>query len=308
VAKGSLVIDGRTIPLAHSYAHRHDNGEGLLDGPELRVLLTDRKVDHALLAGIHTVRLAELARSGAVQGVLLTVDPRKAAAGMRGVLLVAEKNPTKSLTSFSYSGGDGGFRKLTVGNNRVLGEAHHQSLRGGPAFEYTATFSAPLFHEEPITGKLSGAQAMESAPFRRLASYYKALRAGDFEAARQVATTETFREIDALIAQAGKPAALKMIREMSPVPGLKDKPQVFVRGRRALIVFQAGESVPKRGAGAPCCSSGCDRGGTREHAGSFGTEARFGVASIGEADGTCSALRGLGMQSLTQRGGKWLVD
>ena len=240
VAKGSLVVDGRTIPLAHSYAHRHDNEEGLLDGPELRVLLTDRKVPHTLLAGIHPARLTELARTGEVAGVLLTVDARKPAAGMRGLLLAGEKNPQKSLTSFSLSGGDGGFRKLTIGDNRLLGEAHHQSLRGSPAFEYSATFSAPLFREEPVTEKLAGARAVESAPFKSFALYYGALRAGEVEAARQLATPETFREVEALIARAGKAAALKMIREMSPVPGTKDKPQVFVRGRNALVVFQSG--------------------------------------------------------------------
>jgi len=241
VAKGSLVIEGRTIPLAHSYAHRHDNEEGLLDGPELRILLTDRKIDHTLLAGIHTAGLDDMARKGTVQGVLLTVDPRKPAAGARGVLLAAEKNPQKSLTSFSFSGSDSGFRKLTVGNNRVLGEAHHQSPRGAPAFEYAATFSAPLFHEEPITEKLAGARAMESAPFRAWAGYCQLLRAGDLESARQFATPATFREIDALVARAGRPAALKLLGERSQVPGAKDQPQVFMRGQRALIVFQAGE-------------------------------------------------------------------
>ena len=147
VAKGNLVVDGRTIALAHSYAHRHDNAGELLDGPELRILLTDRKVSHTLLAGIHLARLSELARKGEIQGVLVTVDARKPTAGLRGVLLVADTNSEKSLTTFSYSGGDGGFRKLTIANNRVLGEAHHQSLRGSPAFEYAATFSAPLFRE-----------------------------------------------------------------------------------------------------------------------------------------------------------------
>ena len=147
VAQGSLVVDGRTIPLAHSYAHRHDNAEGRLDGPELRVLLTDRKIPHTLLAGNHPAQLYGLARRGEVEGVLLTVHALKPGSGLRGVLLVAEKDPRKSLTSFSHSGDDGGFKKLQVGNNRVVGEARHQSLHSSPAFEYAATFSAPLFRE-----------------------------------------------------------------------------------------------------------------------------------------------------------------
>jgi hypothetical protein len=148
VAQGNLVVDGRTIPLAHSYAHRLGSGDGLLDGRELRVLLTDRKVSHTLLAGIHPAQLYELARRGEIEGIMLTVHGLKPAAGLRGVLLVAGKNPRKPLTSFSPSGGDGGFKKLRIGNNRVLGEVRYQSLYGSPAFEYAATFSAPLFRED----------------------------------------------------------------------------------------------------------------------------------------------------------------
>lgn len=147
VARGHLVVDGRTIALAHSYAHRHDNDERVLDGPELRILLTDRKVSHTLLAGIRPERLYELARKGEVEGVLLVVPALKPTAVLRGVLFVAENDAQKSVSRFSWSGGDGGFRKLQIGNNRVIGETHHRSPQGSPAFEYSATFSAPLFRE-----------------------------------------------------------------------------------------------------------------------------------------------------------------
>jgi hypothetical protein len=241
VAKGALEVEGRTIALTHAYTHRHDNAEGLLGGPELRILLADREIPHTLLAGVYTARLDELARKGEVQGVLLLADPREPTAGVRGVLLMAQTNRGKPLAGFSISG-DGGFRELQIGNNRVVGDVHHQSTRSAPAFEYAATFSAPLFQEEPISDRLSGAKAMESAPFKVLAAYSKALGAGELEAARRLATPESFREVDTLIAQVGRPAALKMFGNMSAMLGAKSKPQVFVRGQRALIVFQAGES------------------------------------------------------------------
>lgn len=241
VAKGQLAVDGRTILLTHAYAHQHDNEEGLLDARELRILLADREVPQSLLAGIATADLYELARKGAVQGVLLTADPATPASGTRGLLLMREPDPAKSLTSFSMSGGDGGFGKLQIANNRVQGEAHHESRSTRPAMAYAATFSAPLFHEEPLSGKFSGAQAMESAPFRALAAYHKALGAADLEAARRLATSEHFRGIDALVAQAGKPAALKVLRETMALPGARDKPRVFVRDRHALIVYRAGK-------------------------------------------------------------------
>ena len=241
VAKGSLNLEGRAIALSHSYAHQHDNGEGLLDGPQLRVLLTDRKIDHTLLGGLHTTRLDVLARQGGVQGVLLTADSREPAAAVRAMLLTAQAEAEKPHRSFVVRGADQTFRELHIGNNRVVGEVRHDS-KGAPAFSYAATFSAPLFQEEPISGRYSGPAAAESDPYKTLAAYAKALGAGEHDAARRLATAASFREVDALIARVGRSAALRMFRNMSGMLGAKEGLQVFVRSRRALVVFQAGKS------------------------------------------------------------------
>ena len=242
VARGELTVDGRKIVLSHAYAHRHDNEEGLLEARELRILLADREVPETLLSGIHTTALDALARKGDVQGVLLTVDPVRPAAGLRGLLLMREPDPAKSLTSFSKSGGDGGFGRLQAGNNRVHGESRYESTLSRPAFAYAATFSAPLFHEEPLSGRFSGAAAMSSAPFKVLAAYRKALAAGDLEGARHLATAQGFREVEALVAQAGSPEALRTLRPLPAIPGLRQHPQVFVRGARAMIVYREGDA------------------------------------------------------------------
>ena len=239
VARGELTVDGRTIALTHAYAHQHDNEERLLDGRELRILLTDREIPHTLLSGVSTSVLDDLARKGAVQGVLLTVDPARPTVGLRGVLLIAEPGPAKPLVTFSKVGGDGGFPKLEIGGNRVHGNARHLSARTGPTFAYAATFSAPLFREEPIRDKFTGAKALQSAPFGAFTAYRKALAAGDLEAARRHATPERFRALAALLAQTGQAEAPKLLRAMSALPAHRDKPQVFVRGSRALIVYQA---------------------------------------------------------------------
>lgn len=150
VARGQLTTNGRTIPLTHAYAQLHDSAKGLLDGRELRILLTDREVPHSMLSGAFTAALEELARKSGVQGVLLTMNPFKPAAGLRGVLLLAEPDPDKALTTFLKTGGESGFSGPRFGNNRVRGDVRHESKRTQPAFAFAATFDAPLFREKRL--------------------------------------------------------------------------------------------------------------------------------------------------------------
>ena len=70
-------MNGQAITLTQAYAHLHDNAEGLLDRPrELRLLLVDREVPQAALAGLAPLTtLAPLVRAGRLQGLLLRLDP-----------------------------------------------------------------------------------------------------------------------------------------------------------------------------------------------------------------------------------------
>ena len=88
-ADGSVTLGGKSIDLTTAYATHYFNDQGLADGPELRILLADRKIDVDLLAGPLVDPVERAARSGQIRGVLLRVDPeRLGAAPVRGTLLI----------------------------------------------------------------------------------------------------------------------------------------------------------------------------------------------------------------------------
>src|SRR5687768_3933207 len=76
--KGTVEARGKAVELKYSYAHLHDNAEGLLTRPrELRILLSDREVPPDALHGISWLRVEDMAMEGKVQGLLLELDPAK---------------------------------------------------------------------------------------------------------------------------------------------------------------------------------------------------------------------------------------
>lgn len=245
VASGTLQVGDQAIELKHAYAYRYDNEEGLLDGPELRVLLSDREVENDLLSGYDGPdRIEALVREGKLRGVLLRFDPRKQAEGLEGMLLFPPANPQASLVFFTSSR-RGDLKRLETLNDRVTGEAGHESRAGEfgedvPAFKFSATFSAPLFHDERVTARLNGAAAVRSAPAQALLAFERALRASDYANAQPLATEAKWREIEFYRAQAGEAAFREAIRERIPAANerVRQISRVIMRDKRAIILLE----------------------------------------------------------------------
>ena len=126
MAKGTLQVGSTTVELTHAYA--------LLHNPkELRVLLADREALQSVIADSGHLP-AVMARKGQLRGLLIQLDPNDT-----GYAVVTHLQPV--VTS---GGGAGVVRRLSIANNRVLGEIDSgASDASRPA--YRATFSAPLF-------------------------------------------------------------------------------------------------------------------------------------------------------------------
>jgi hypothetical protein len=149
-ARGELVLDGDKTALTHAYALRQDNVEGLMDGPELRILLSDRELSTDLLAGPVLGELDQLARQGGVKGVLLRVAADRRPDSVSGTILHAPADPQQSLPFFTKSGQGAGFTRFELGDKRVVGEIEEKpdaeaGFPGAPVFAYRAAFSAPIF-------------------------------------------------------------------------------------------------------------------------------------------------------------------
>jgi len=241
---GTLKVGKEQVKLKYCYAHQYNNEEGMREAPELRILMTDRPVQQSLLAGYDApIKIDRLARQEKIRGVLLKLDPKKPATGMSGTILLKPKDPKASLIFFTSSGNNE-LKDMKVGDNRVGGKVDYKSDGQGffkdiPSFELSASFSAPLFHDEPITARLVGPKAVKSAPAQALISYYTALAKGDFDAARNNATDESWNEFEERKAQIGEKEFKKMLTEMTNPSELAQQiNKVFIRGSHAVVILQ----------------------------------------------------------------------
>jgi len=204
-AQGTLLINGEKVDLKEAYAHYHDNKEGLLDRPkEIRIVLSDRRIPQESLRGIAFLPVTDLARDGLVQGLLLQFDP-----GDRSKMLVTllRKPPRSGLSLMTLSLVETEpplLKRLTISKTRVSGEIEYAEKRRTdsedlPHLSYTVKFSAPLFHELPVTADLKGRKAQESPQISVMRQKVAALKKGDMEAIKQVSSEKANRRNAAMM-------------------------------------------------------------------------------------------------------------
>ncbi len=243
-AQGSLQVNGEIVPLSQAYAHLHDNAEGLLDRrTELRILLADRKIPQDALAGIVFLPVRQMATEGQVQGLLLQLDPDDRRRVVI-ILLYPPANPGQTLMTQSLSTtGQQALKKLEFTSQRVIGEIEHRDQREPrftdmPKLDYAVQFSAPLFHEPPITADLQGKAAQDSPQVRLLRDKARALAKGDFEAIRRLSTDGANRRNQTFLAQAGADArSFAKQAAAERAKSLRRIRRVVVRGERAVAIF-----------------------------------------------------------------------
>jgi hypothetical protein len=239
-ADGSLSVGSSSVELKAAYAVLYFNDEGLADGPELRILLVDRKVDVDLLAGPTAKGVERAARNGELRGILLRLDPSQLAeAPVRGTLLMQPATSADSLMHFTVTGGAGGFESLQVGKDRVQGRVQFRSAGGDSlAFGYRAAFSAPLRPDRP-DARLIGQRAQDSPQGKTVLAFERALLDGDMATVSAHTTPERFRGLDADFARVGPVAFLEQVRLQLPEPGVRQRQirEVVIHGRRAWVLM-----------------------------------------------------------------------
>lgn len=247
-ADGLLIVADSRIPLKHAYATLYGNEEGMLEGPELRILLTDRKVPQTILSGPILDRLDALARDDQVRGVLLRLDPAAPKdSAVSGTLLVAPSEPQASLTFFSTktTGGQGSFDALDVSGNRVVGQTK-LTMPGDDStesFEYRAGFSAPLFRDE-VTSRVKGDEARSHPAAQTMLAWNEAMRKADFSALRELSAADKYQELQAFRTEVGEQAFLLIVAsEATPTDQLRQQiTEVIVRGDRAFIMMEGDDT------------------------------------------------------------------
>jgi len=244
-AQGTLAINNDTIALTHSYAHLHDNAEGLLDRPkELRIVLSDREIPYESLRGIVFLPVEDMARENRVRGLLFTLDPQDQNKVIVTLLTQPARQGQSLMTLTLSASGQELFKKLILSNVRVTGEMEHADTREGgdqdlPKLVYSVKFSAPLFKELPVTVNYTGKAAQNSPQVKAYREKINALKKRDFEEVKRLSSERANRRDAAMLVHMDDQAKDAIAAEAAAdlEKSLKRIQRVVVRGDSAVIIF-----------------------------------------------------------------------
>jgi len=248
-ARGALSINGETFALAHSYAHLHDNAEGLLYRPkELRIVISDREIPYESLRGVGILPVEHLARENHVRGLLMTLDPNDQRTVVVTLLAQPSKPGQSMMTLTLNANGRKPFTKLLLSRVRVDGEVAHTDTREAgsqdlPKLTYAVTFSAPLFTELPVTANYRGKAAQKSPQAKAYREKINALKKGDFEAVKRLSSKRANRRDSMMLTQMDEQTKKTMAEEgaLEMEKSLKGLKRVVEREDSAVIIFSKKE-------------------------------------------------------------------
>ena len=223
------------MPLTHAYAFERDNAEGMMDGTELRILLTDVAVPDASKMLARLVPsfgpLGTEVRDGKIKGVLIKLDPAKPKDAAYITVLVPGP-PGQSFATITRSPAP--FETYAVANNRVSGAGEIGPFKG--------SFDAPLVKMAPVTAHLKGKAAAESAPAKVFIATEQAMRSGDLATAQKGMTAGKWHVFEGFIKQVGPAEFAKQAAQFFPdaatrTAQIKD---VVLRADSAFLIVDEG--------------------------------------------------------------------
>jgi hypothetical protein len=204
-ADGTLTVNGETVTLKHAYA-RSGPGAFAADTDDIRVVLTDRPVDAAVLADDFAI--GKLVRAGQVRGV--------------EVIVSAGKEPISGSIldrAFKGSMSVAGVHRLEIDKqdgDRFAGRLYMEkpSTFMDVTFQYQARFDTPIVRRPP--SQTASSQDLESTPqARTVRAFMKAVAAGDLNALRRTLSAEALKELEGMDAK----ETLEMMKAFLPQGG-----------------------------------------------------------------------------------------
>jgi hypothetical protein len=243
---GSFTVDGKDVPLRHVTALRRENADklGLAEGPEIRLLMTDKEVAPSALDSITPQRIRDAAGEIGFSGILISYEPSSKVVGAHLTLFVPGlADPMGQAPSLSVSNSEGLFQKLVDADNRLTGAIENESGGFGqiPPYKLKAEFGAPMFHEAPAKQRLTGAAALESAPAKTVLANIEAFWNLDLAKAKSLATAARWRQMEPMLANA---PPLEVIHEQmkqggqTPETAAKSIDTVIIREADAIVILR----------------------------------------------------------------------
>lgn len=240
--KGTFTVNGKEIQLKHVLVLDFDDAEEMGDGPQLRILFSDKEVARTELESPILFNLDTLCREGKLLGILLRFDPKAETPEVAGTVYVPVDSPQTSMPFFSHSGGAGGVDSLKVEkgvlSGAIDGSDEGNADFGTPAFAYEISFSAPVQKSTPVT-VLQGKEAMATEQMKTYLKFEEAMGKGDLDTIRKMTSEEKAKQMDDFIAQTGKEQFMAMTKQMVADPATREKALrgLYIRGDNTTIVF-----------------------------------------------------------------------
>ena len=223
-ADGSYTVGGKTTKLIYAYAMAQ---KGFFDEKkeDVMVILSDVALAPSALAD--QFERMHMAADGKLHALELTVNSEKqvtsgtllheAFAKYQGSVSVA------GMHAFDAKTFDG---KTIAGKLSTSRPSDFQKI----AFQYSATFEAPIYRKPPPT--MSGAAAKDSPQAKAVLAFYKAARSGDAAAIKKTMTAESAKVLDGPQAK----EALDLLKASSPEPAKAEIESVDVKGDKAEVI------------------------------------------------------------------------
>lgn len=223
-ADGTYTVGGKTTKLTYAYAMAK---KGFFDETkeDVLVILSDVALSQAALDD--QFERMHMARDGKLHGLELTVNSDKQVTS--GTLLheaFVKFQGSVSATGMHQFDAKTFDGKTAAGKLSTSRPSDFQDI----AFQYQATFEAPIYRKPPPS--MTGAAAKDSPQAKAVFAFYKAARAGDLAGVKKAITPDGAKHFDAPEAK----EAMEFLKMSSPDPAAAEIESVDVKGDKAEVV------------------------------------------------------------------------
>jgi hypothetical protein len=240
--EGWLEAKGERIPLTHIFAAMENDVLERGDNENMVILVSDKPLPPELrkAAKDYTLWAGEQARAGEMQGVVIVIDPETNVWSRGHRLSKAHGLTFYSHTSTSPEGRLLHFERAEAGKTEIAGKVSmREPMRGidesdGP-WQIEAEFRTPVVQQDPITAKLTGAEALKSPQYKAVMAFLQASKRKDVEQIKKTMDSNSQATFAQMIAELGRADALKMMAEMAAESLKMKDAEVVVRGSTAEV-------------------------------------------------------------------------
>ncbi len=239
---GWLEIKGDRIPLTNVFAVMEPRRLDSAEKEDVVILLTDEPVPEDLrhAGGGFRHWAGEQAHAGQLNGIIVVIDPETNvwSSGQRF---------SKGFGTISYSHSSSSsegrllhFDRAESGPNEIAGKLWMREPMSGAGksdgpWQLQAELRTAVARQEPVTAKLTGAEAFKSPQYKTVSAFLQACKRKDLAQIRKTMDPASQATLDQMVAEQGRAGALEMLAGMAAESLKMKQVEVLVRGSKAEV-------------------------------------------------------------------------